>query len=111
MKSFCTALIAGFICVLVTLHASAQEKVCNRAAPLYFMFEQVDVQEPEDAAHREEYAKIAILKSKTLELVQGNPSFSVIPFSDYRKVKGQKGYLLIATLSYDQGKKDYRFSL
>jgi len=111
MKRFYNALIAGCICVLAILEASAQEKVCNRAAPLYFMFEQVDVQEPEDAAHREEYAKIAILKSKTLELVQGNPSFSVIPFSDYRKVKGQKGYLMIATLYYDKGKKDYRFSL
>jgi len=111
MKPFYHAFITGFICVLATLEAFSQAKVCNRAAPLYFMFEQVDVQEPEDAAHREEYAKIAILKSKTLELVQGNPSFSVIPFSDYRKVKDQKGYLMIATLYYDKFKKDYRFSL
>jgi len=111
MKHFYHAFIVGFICVLAASEAPAQEKLCNRAAPLYFMFEQVDVQEPEDATHREQYAKIAILKSKTLELVQGNPSFSVIPISDYRKVKGQKGYVLVATLYYDKGRKDYRFSL
>ena len=90
---------------------SAQEKVCSKKAPLYYMFEQVDVQEPEDATFREQYGKIPILKSKALELLQGNPLFQVIPFSDYRKVKSQQGYLMIATLYYDKGKKDYRFTL
>jgi len=111
MKRFYNAFMAGFIFVLSILEASAQQKVCNEKSPLYFMFEQVEVQEPEDAALREQYAKIATLKSKTLELVQVNPSFSVIPISDYRKAKGQKGYVLISALYYDNGKKDYRFSL
>src|SRR5687768_4476906 len=110
MKHSLTLFLTG--CFLFSLLlCRAQDKVCNRAAPLYYMFEQVEVQEPEDAAHREQYAKIAVLKSKTRELVQGNPSFSVIPFSDYRKVSGQKGYLMIATLYYDRGRKDYRFTL
>ena len=79
MKRFYNTFIAGFIFGLSILEASAQQKVCNEKSPLYFMFEQVEVQEPEDAALREQYAKIATLKSKTLELVQVNPSFSVIP--------------------------------
>jgi hypothetical protein len=99
----------GFI--IFVFVSTAQDKVCNRAAPLYYMFEQVEVQEPEDAQLREQFAKITILKSKTLEMVEGNPDFSVIPFSDYRKVSGQKGYLMIATLYYERGKKDYRFSI
>jgi hypothetical protein len=111
MKRFYSVFVPVLICVLAVLEVSAQEKACNTVAPLYYMFEQVDVQEPEDAAHHEQYAKVALLKSKTLDLVQSNPSFSVVPFSDYKKVKGQKGYLLIATLYYDKGKKDYRFSL
>src|SRR5688500_10645217 len=75
------------------------------------MFGQVEVQEAEDAAHREQYAKIAVRKSKTRELVQGNPSFSVIPFSDYRNASGHKGYLTLDTLYYAKGKQDDRFTL
>ena len=102
--------VTGFY-MLTCFNSIAQQAACKKPF-LFYLFEQVDVQEPEDAAHREKYAKIAVLKNKVQELVLSNPSFVVVPFTNFKELKrfGQ-GYILVGSVQYDRGGKDYRFYL